>query len=253
MAKYLYNQLYNFSSIAKPSFKKMRTFVIGDIHGKYIALEQCLERSGFKNEADQLICLGDIADRGDNVPQCIERLNQIKNLVYVLGNHDLWLRNWLRYNYIAEGWLNKGGKQSIDAYLKNKNLIDQHVDFFYKGVFFYVDENHRLYAHAGIDVDKSLSENSVEDFVFSKKMWNALQNGEMNSVSFYLQDGTYVDNKSIFIGHIQTSKKHPDLKPVCKGNVWNLDQGAARNGKLTIMQVDTKEYWQSDRVDTLST
>jgi len=161
----------------------MRSFVIGDIHGKYIALEQCLERSGFKNEEDRLICLGDIADRGNEVPQCIERLNQVKNLVYVLGNHDLWLRDWLQHNYIAEGWLNKGGNQSVDAYLKSRNLIDQHVNFFYKGKIFYVDENHRLFAHAGIDVHKSLSENNIDDFLSSKKMWKALQNNEMNSVS----------------------------------------------------------------------
>jgi len=230
----------------------MRTFAIGDIHGKYVALEQCLERSGFSNEEDQLICLGDIADRGDKVPQCIERLKHIKNLVYILGNHDLWLRDWLQHNYIAEGWLNKGGNRSVDAYMKNRNLIDQHVDFLYQGKVFYVDENNRLFAHAGINVNKSLPENNIEDCVFSKKMWKSLQKEELDNVSFQLSDGTLVDDQSVFIGHLQTSHKHPDLKPVCKGNVWNLDQGAGRNGKLTIMNVDTKEYWQSDRVSSLS-
>jgi len=231
----------------------MRSFAIGDIHGKYIALEQCLERSGFKNEEDQLICLGDIADRGDQVPQCIERLRHIKNLIYIMGNHDLWLRDWLQYKYFAEGWLNRGGNQSVDAYMKNKNLMDQHLDFLYKGKIFHVDANNRLFVHAGFNVHKSLSDNSIDDFVFSKQMWKALQREELNSVSFRIRnDEVFHQNKSIFIGHIQTSKKHPDLKPICKSNVWNLDQGAGRNGKLTIMNVDTKEYWQSDPVDTLS-
>ena len=40
----------------------MRTFVMGDIHGAYNALLQCLKRSGFDYENDQLIQLGDVAD-----------------------------------------------------------------------------------------------------------------------------------------------------------------------------------------------
>ncbi|NJK86327.1 MAG: hypothetical protein HC906_10500 [Bacteroidales bacterium] len=39
-----------------------RTFVIGDIHGAFKALVQCLERSEFDYEHDKLICLGDVCD-----------------------------------------------------------------------------------------------------------------------------------------------------------------------------------------------
>ena len=34
-------------------------------------------------------------------------------------------------------------------------------------------------------------------------------------------------------------------------NVWNLDQGAGYGKKLTIMNVETEEYWQSDMVSEL--
>jgi len=231
----------------------MRCFAIGDIHGRYIALEQCLERAGFNDEVDQLICLGDVADRGERVPECFDRLQCIKHLVYVLGNHDLWLRDWLQHHYIAEGWLSKGGDQSISAYQDQEDSKDRHLAFLQQnGRPFYLDEANRLFSHAGIDVSKSLNENDVNDFVFSKKMWKSLQDNTLNSVSFTMEDGSVIRDQPIFIGHNQTSKKHPDLKPVCKGNVWNLDQGAGRNGKLTIMNVGTKEYWQSDQVDTLS-
>lgn len=36
------------------------------------------------------------------------------------------------------------------------------------------------------------------------------------------------------------------LQPIHVCNVWNLDTGAGWSGKLTIMNVTTKEYWQSD-------
>ena len=31
-------------------------------------------------------------------------------------------------------------------------------------------------------------------------------------------------------------------------NVWNLDTGGGWLGKLTIMDIDTKQFWQSDFV-----
>lgn len=49
-----------------------KTFVIGDIHGAYDALLQCLERSEFDYESDRLICLGDICDRRPHVKECVD-------------------------------------------------------------------------------------------------------------------------------------------------------------------------------------
>ncbi len=33
--------------------------------------------------------------------------------------------------------------------------------------------------------------------------------------------------------------------------MWNLDTGAGFTGPLTLMDVDSKVYWQSDEVHTL--
>jgi len=33
--------------------------------------------------------------------------------------------------------------------------------------------------------------------------------------------------------------------------LWNLDQGAGYIGKLSIIDVDTKEFWQSDKAEEL--
>ena len=68
-----------------------RTLAIGDIHGGYRAMMQCFERAEFDYKKDRLICLGDVADGWSEVVGCIEELHKIKNLVYIIGNHDLWL------------------------------------------------------------------------------------------------------------------------------------------------------------------
>ena len=52
--------------------------------------------------------------------------------------------------------------------------------------------------------------------------------------------------KTVFIGHTHTELDYPDCKPVKIANLWNLDQGAGWEGKLTVMDVDTFKYWQSD-------
>jgi serine/threonine protein phosphatase 1 len=36
-----------------------------------------------------------------------------------------------------------------------------------------------------------------------------------------------------------------------KCNVWNVDTGAAFTGRITVMDIDTKRYWQSDVVKDL--
>jgi serine/threonine protein phosphatase 1 len=56
--------------------------------------------------------------------------------------------------------------------------------------------------------------------------------------------------KEIFIGHTSTLlwKK---TEPIHAANIWNLDTGAGSHGKLTIMDVETKQYYQSDLASLL--
>ena len=49
----------------------------------------------------------------------------------------------------------------------------------------------------------------------------------------------------IFIGHTPVSKTKI-VAPLCKNSVWNLDTGAGFSGVLTIMDITTKVFWQSD-------
>ena len=59
-----------------------KRFVIGDIHGGYKALLQCLDRSGFNEKEDLLICLGDVTDGWSETPECVDKLLSITNLIY---------------------------------------------------------------------------------------------------------------------------------------------------------------------------
>ncbi len=79
----------------------------------------------------------------------------------------------------------------------------------------------------------------------------------------------YKKHKEIFIGHTTTnnwyckphypefnnpdqeSKNGPIVVPMKRCNVWNLDTGGGFKGKVTVMNVDTHEYFQSNFVPTL--
>ena len=56
--------------------------------------------------------------------------------------------------------------------------------------------------------------------------------------------------KEIYIGHTPTTHIG-DAVPVNKACVWNIDTGAGFQGKITIMDINTKEYWQSEPLHNL--
>jgi serine/threonine protein phosphatase 1 len=233
---------------------EIKRFVIGDIHGAHKALLQCLERSNFNYEEDELISLGDVADGWSQVPEVFDELLKIKKLIYVIGNHDLWLLDWFETGKAPHIWLNQGGKATWDAYkrlledgdtkrqITHQNLLENAVD--------YAVNDQGLFVHGGYNWHHPIEKTPQYNLVWDRHLWAA---------AFYWQKqhdkGMKLDKiddyDEVFIGHTSTSHFDPELKPVHLSNVWNLDQGAGWEGKLTIMNIDTKEYWQSDIVSEL--
>jgi predicted phosphodiesterase len=219
----------------------MKTFVIGDIHGGHKALVQCLERSKFDYDKDELICLGDVCDGWQETPECIDELKKIKNLIYILGNHDKWLMDYFTNGSTPIIWVEQGGQATLDAYIKNPEKIIEHRDFFNKASYYMHDEDVGLFVHGGILKNIPLNEHYLGDF-----MWDRSLAHRCFSSKDYKGDNRF---KEIFIGHTTTSF-HSDV-PIHVGNVWLLDQGAGYEGKLSILNVKTKEFWQSDKVSDL--
>jgi serine/threonine protein phosphatase 1 len=48
----------------------------------------------------------------------------------------------------------------------------------------------------------------------------------------------------VFVGHT-TTEAFGSFEPIRFHNLWMLDTGAGWRGRLTIMDVRTKEFWQS--------
>ncbi len=62
----------------------MRRFVLGDVHGRILALKEVLKKSKFDYKKDKLIILGDVVDGGYNTYMVIEELLKIKNKILTI-------------------------------------------------------------------------------------------------------------------------------------------------------------------------
>ena len=243
----------------------MKTFVIGDIHGAYRALLEVFTASGFDYENDQLICLGDVADVWPEVRLCFDELLKIKNLVYVLGNHDWYLLQWFKFGQKPLSWTCQGGLASIKSYkeLEGESLketMSSHQNLLDKSINYYVDDCNRVFVHGGFnwhhpigDQELGFGQNSI--YTWDRKMISAAWERESNrqwQQKFGKTAGLrFGEFDEIFVGHTPTSEWDPTLRPIKLCNVWALDQGAGLGGKLTLMNVDTHEFWQSKIVSDL--
>lgn len=231
---------------------KNRTFVIGDIHGALKALIQVLKRAEIK-ESDTLIFLGDYVDGWSQSPEVISYLIQLKtthNCIFLRGNHDELCYNWLKHDESNETWLFHGGQSSVDSYSKMPlNIINIHLHFFENLKNYYIDSENRLYVHAGFTNHNGVKQEYFEKMLYwDRSLWEMALVMDKNikpGDKFYPRRLTHY--KEIFIGHTALSRID-ESTPYNAANVWNIDTGAAHKNALTILDVDTKEFWQSDPV-----
>lgn len=216
-----------------------RTFVIGDIHGSYRALLQCLENSRFNYKLDTLICLGDVADGWPETRQAIDELLRIKNLIYILGNHDFWTLDWMETGHADELWLTQGGQATVDSY--NGNVPDQHTQLLRKALPYYNYRNN-LFVHAGIDPQRALIDQGIQTFLWDRSFAQlAKRQHELNKE---IKLTTY---DAVFIGHTPITAP----QPIQYCEVWMMDTAAGWSGRLSMMNLETKEFFVSDSVPDL--
>lgn len=233
----------------------MRTFVIGDIHGGLRALHQIMERAKVTPN-DTLIFLGDYVDGWSQSPQVIDYLIELKtthNCICILGNHDKLLLEWLNKTKENPLWYKHGGESTVLAYSTvSVETIKKHIEFLQSLENYYLDEQNRLFIHAGFtNVNGINYEYFPKLFYWDRTLWEMAlamdKNLKPDDLSYPKRLTLY---NEIYIGHTPVSRIGKTT-PVLMANVWNVDTSAAFMGPLTIMDVDTKEFWQSEPLPNL--
>ena len=232
----------------------MRTLVIGDIHSGLKALKQVLNKADLRSE-DHLIFLGDYVDGWSEAVPTVDFLIQLRSsyrCTFIRGNHDELCRDWLLSDVDNPLWLQHGGQATMDSYRKSDESTKEIHEKFYAGLEnYFLDDRNRLFIHAGFTNLKGIDfEYFTKTFYWDRTLWElalALSPNLSPDDLFYPKRLT--NYKEIFIGHTPVVRIGRTT-PLNAANVWNIDTGAAFNGPLTIMDVDTKEFWQSDPVYT---
>jgi serine/threonine protein phosphatase 1 len=244
----------------------MSTYVTGDLHGQFQSLKQCLAKCNFDYNQDTLIQLGDVVDGGDDVFECVEELLKIKNLIAIKGNHDDWFLEFIRTGYHPAAWT-YGGISTIKSYATKadktpiirktrqgyKTSFDpgdiplSHKQFFESQISYYIDTNNNCFVHAGFNQFQPFHQQTSSIYYWNRTLWQSAMDWETkakqeSNIAAFEMATTF---NNIFLGHTNTMKWGID-KPLIAANIYNLDTGGSKGGRLTIMDVNSKYYWQSE-------
>ena len=233
----------------------MRTLVIGDIHGGLKALIQLLDIAK-TTVNDKLIFLGDYVDGWSDSAKLMDfliQLDKTHNCIFIKGNHDIWCENWLKSGKANDTWLIHGGQSTVNGYKNyNEDVKLEHLNFFETMPFYLESEDNNLFIHAGFtSMHGPDREFHPSNYNWDRTLWEMAIAMDVriqkDSVMFPKRLALY---NEIYIGHTPTTHFGSDT-PMQGCNVWNIDTGAAFMGKLSCIDLDTKEIFQSDVVQNL--
>ena len=142
-------------------------FVIGDVHGKYDMLNDLLQKW---DGHSQLVFLGDLIDRGENIRAVLEKVRDLVNqqgAICLSGNHEFMFLTWLDNPAKSyDHYRRNGGDTTINSILGRP--LDAPVDGvedarrveteaadlveFIRQMPFVIESEKYIFVHAGIDL-----------------------------------------------------------------------------------------------------
>jgi serine/threonine protein phosphatase 1 len=234
------------SQIAAPQGsvpKGTRIYAIGDIHGRLDLLDSVLARIDLDVRAHPAsnvirVFLGDYIDRGPDSKRVLDRLVNYcvtQSTVCLMGNHEAFLREFLRNPDVFTVWRRCGGLDTLLSYglaprtetdtpdqrelaseldrilpANHREFLSSLKRYFICGDFFFV--------HAGVRPGICLTKQSEDDLLWIRD-------------DFLLSEEDF--GKVVVHGH--TPVPEPDVRP----NRINIDTGAYATGQLTCLVLES--------------
>src|SRR5580765_1826300 len=111
----------------------MKTFIVGDVHGRCAQLHNLLDMLPRDEAKDTLVFLGDLIDRGPDAPGCVELALKLQRdnpeRVHCLrGNHEQMLLDFIEGS--ANLWITPvtGGERTYEQYVNKALTITNEQD-----------------------------------------------------------------------------------------------------------------------------
>lgn len=224
----------------RPSFPAAtRVYAVGDIHGRVDLLRLIMDliRKHLSENAcsnNYLIFLGDYVDRGEHSKQTIDFILSLNaprfRTVYLKGNHEALLLNFLADYRSGPPWFKNGGRETLSSY--GVKLLEENEDLarieeiqkefkrklppshlsFLKSLDLTFEVGDYVFVHAGLSPGKELKDQKEDDLLWRRR-------GVARAAKSL--------GKIIVHGHTITKK------PVLRRHQINVDTGAFATDILT--------------------
>ena len=264
----------------------MRRLCVGDIHGCYDKLIDVLNRCNF-SDSDILYSVGDFTDRGTQNVKTLNFLMSLKNFKPVCGNHDLWNYEYLSHKASRETMLCwtvwNGGKYTFREEEEQTPEWRENVANWLKDIPYRLDLGDRIIIHSPchstiykwintginqITIEILKESNLIRDDIYDDSVWSRsvipackgylpIGSKTINEAEFeYFRkccDPMFNGEKIYIIGHTPLAQPFFDRElgivgidtgAFCTKQVYGVD------GCLTVLDMDTFEYWQSGKEES---
>lgn len=236
--------------------KKVKIFVVSDIHGHYTLLKEALDKVGFDKENSEhlIICCGDYFDRGEENLQVLRFFERLENKVLLRGNHEdmlykLLITGKVLPHHYSNGTMNTlkeiFGKYSIDPaddsidFSGKTRIVDRICDFIEKTVNFFETENY-VFVHGwtAANCDTAEKRKSASDLAWEEARWQRWT--ERYKFTPPLSD------KTLVCGHVPTfyANKFDPERPKNSADIFYgkgliaIDAGTADSKQINVLVVE---------------
>ncbi len=208
-----------------------RIFAVGDIHGCFDKLVSLMETIDVDLKSDTLIFIGDYIDRGSSSKDVLDYLIDLdrqeeKRVVFLKGNHELMLENYLSRTDMLTFMYN-GGQATLDSYARSvdpgaSNLIPAaHLEFF-RDLRLYYETDKYIFVHGGLKPYIALEQQNAWDMLWIRD-------------EFICSDFDF--GKTVIFGHT------PFREPLVLDNKIGIDTGAVYGNKLTCVELPALRFF----------
>lgn len=215
-----------------------RDFAVGDIHGRFDLLRDCMEDVNFDGRIDRMFSAGDLVDRG---PHSLEAVSWIGQRWFhpVLGNHEIVAMGVAAGKHDAEHYLKNGGLWFLKLTDEQRHAIA--CVFATLPYAIEIETSHGL---VGI-VHAEIRGNSWRDFIAD---FQAVQSNNKRKafierccwsrdiIDAWHEERAMPDRihdlHKLIVGHSRVPE------PLQLENIHYIDTGAYKTGNLTVIQID---------------
>lgn len=222
---------------------EMKTYAIGDVHGRADLLEATLTFIEEENRATptgyRVIFLGDIIDRGPDSKRAMDlvvaELDRRSESRLILGNHEEFLLLFLdrpdKRHLVFDHWMSNGGlatavSYGLDMTRRYERIEDAHHDLLARLTAYprqieilraaesHVLSTEHVYVHAGLRPGVRIADQTAKD---------------MRTIRSNFLNSSYDFGLTVVHGHTETKSARPEIY----GNRIALDTGADLSGVLS--------------------